>query len=93
VILLIRIRVADFGTWKPIFDEREASRKEHGGTRHWVYRSSDDPHDLVVSIEFPSARAARSYAEDPTLRDAMARAGVQGPPVFHYLEELEAVTY
>ena len=93
MLLLIHLRVADYAKWKPVFDERQASRAEHGGTRHWLYRSADDPNDLIVSIEFPNAQAARSYVEDPSLRQAMGRAGVEGEPHFHYLEELEAVTY
>ncbi len=93
MLLLIHLRVADYNKWKPIFDERQPSRVEHGGSRHWVYRSSEDPNELMVSIEFPNAEAARSYANDPALREAMGRAGVQGAPQFHTLEEVETVRY
>ena len=93
MLLLIHLRVADYAKWKPIFDGRQSSRVQHGAKRHWLYRSADDSNDLIVSIEFPSAQAARSYVEDPSLRQAMGRAGVEGEPHFHYLEELEAVTY
>ena len=93
MLLLIHIRVADFDKWKPIFDEREATRVQHGGTRHWLYRSADNRDDLVVSVQFPTVEAARSYVNDPALREAMGRAGVQGPPEFLFLEEVEDVTY
>ena len=93
MLLLIHLRVADYAKWKPIFDGRQSSRVQHGGKRHWLYRSADDSNDLIVSIEFPSIEAARSYVNDPGLREAMGRAGVAGDPHFHYLEEVEAVKY
>ena len=93
MLLLIRLRVADYAKWKPVFDERESSRAEHGAKRHWLHRSADDSNDLVISIEFPSVEAARGYAEDPALREAMSRAGVAGAPTFVFMEDVENVTY
>lgn len=92
-LLLLRFRVQDYGTWKPIFDERHASRMQHGAKRHWVYRSADDGNDLTVSVAFPTVEAARAYATDSGLREAMARAGVQGEPEIVLLEEAEDVSY
>ena len=93
MVLLIHLRVADYNKWKPVFNERQASRAEHGGTRHWLYRAAEDPNELMVSIEFPNAQAARSYVDDTGLRAAIGRAGVAGEPHFHFLEEVEAVRY
>lgn len=93
MLLLIRTRVADYAAWKAVFDERESSRKEHGGTRHWIYRSTDDGNDVRISIEFTTVDQAKAYAADPGLREAMARAGVSGQPEFAYLEEAETKTY
>jgi len=93
VLLLIRTRVADYATWKSVFDERESSRKEHGGKRHWIYRSADEGNDVTISIEFATVDQAKAYAADPGLREAMARAGVSGQPEFAYLEAAETKTY
>jgi hypothetical protein len=93
LLLLIRVRVADYAKWKSIFDERQSSRTQHGGKRHWIYRSADDGNDVAISIEFPTADQAKAYAADPGLREAMSRAGVSGQPEFAYLEETEAKTY
>ncbi len=93
MLLLIRSRVADYDKWKPVFDERESSRKQHGGKRHWVYRSADDGNDVAISIEFSTVDQAKAYVADPGLREAMGRAGVSGQPEFAYLEEVEAKNY
>ena len=93
MLLLIRIRVADYAKWKAVFDERESSRRQHGGKRHWIYRSADDGNDVAISIEFATVDQAKAYAADPGLREAMGRAGVSGQPEFTYLEEAEEKAY
>jgi hypothetical protein len=94
MILLVQHRVREFDTWKPVFD-RDGSiiRSRHGATRHSLYRSLDDPNDVVVSIEFPAEERARSFVADPALPEEMERAGVQGQPTITFCEEVEAVSY
>ena len=43
-------------------------------------RLPDDGNELFVSHDFSSAEQAGSFAHDPTLREAMGRAGVEGAP-------------
>jgi heme-degrading monooxygenase HmoA len=92
-VLVVQHKVRDFDSWKPVFDDDESRRREHGAQRHWVYRTVEDPNDVVVAVEFPSADAARSFVQDPGLRDAMERGGVQGEPHVHARDEVEAVEY
>ena len=92
-ILVVHHAVRDFAAWKPALDEHQPFRTAHGAIRHWLYRSPDDPDDLVVAIEFPSAEAALGFLADPSLKDAMERAGVIGEPSVHLREEIEAVQY
>ena len=42
MILSVTHRVADFDSWKPVFDEHGASRKAHGAVGHRVLRRSDE---------------------------------------------------
>ena len=93
MLLLIRLRVADYAKWKPVFDERQSSRVQHGGKRHWIYRTAEDGNDVAISVEFPTVAQAKAYVADPGLREAMGRAGVSGQPEFAYLEEAEDRTY
>jgi hypothetical protein len=92
-ILVVHHAVRDFDAWKAVFDEHEEVRRRHGARRHWLYRDPLDGNDLVVAVEFPDPGAARAFLDDPSLADAMARAGVVGEPQVHVREEVETVDY
>jgi hypothetical protein len=74
-ILLIDYRVADFAGWKAVFDQDPMGRKPHGVTHHWLYRDSDDPNHLMLSLEFPSADQAKSFLNQPALQQVWDRSG------------------
>jgi hypothetical protein len=93
MILVVHHRVRDYTAWKAVFDENGAGRAAHGARRHWVYRAPDDHNDLVVAIEFGSRDQAEGFLADPSLREAMAQAGVEGTPGVHLREEVETVAY
>jgi heme-degrading monooxygenase HmoA len=92
-LLVVHHRVRDFDSWKPVFDEHESSRREHGAKHHWVYRTVDDPNDVVVAVEFRSENDAREFVQDPSLREAMEKAGVEGEPQVQFRELVEDVGY
>jgi hypothetical protein len=93
MILLVQHRVRDYDAWKPVFDEHQAVREAHGATRHWLYRSADNRNQVIVSTEFPSVDEARGFVDDPSLREAMDRAGVEGEPNIVFCDEVESVDY
>jgi len=90
-VLVVKHKVRDFGVWKSVFDEREPVRWWRGVRRHWLYRSAEDPDDVVVAIEFPSPEQARAYLQDPELRQAMQRGGVHGEPHIHLCEPVQII--
>jgi hypothetical protein len=92
-ILVVHHRVADYDAWKPVFDAHRPLRERHGATRHWIYQAPDDRNDVVVAVQFPSPDAARAFMSDPSLGEAMNRAGVQGTPTVHLRVEVEEMTY
>lgn len=92
-ILVVQHRVRDFDAWKPVFDDHEKARRRHGAVRHWIYRDPNDPNDVVVAVEFPGPDAAREFLEDPSLAEAMSRAGVEGEPHVHIREQVEMMEY
>ncbi len=74
--LLIEHRVADYATWRNVYDSAEPVRAASGVSSHRVLRRSDDPNHVVVEHVFADAESAGAFMEDPGLRDAMGRAGV-----------------
>jgi hypothetical protein len=87
-ILLVDYRIRDFGGWKEMFDRDPMDRGGRGVTRHWIYGDADDPEHVILSLEFRTAQAARTFlaALEP-VRD------VSGVIQASILEEAEAVTY
>lgn len=95
VVLLVPHRVADFDRWKPVFEEHREVRRRYGGSRDLVYRDLDDPDNVTVYMTYPSKRKAEDFFADPSLAQAMRRAGVEPPipPPHEVLREVEVVDY
>lgn len=93
MILSVAHKVADFDTWKPVFEEHDASRKAHGAVGHRVLRRSDEPNTVTVLTEFADRSQAEAFLADPSLRAAMGRAGVEGKPEITFWEIAEEVGY
>jgi len=91
--MFIKLRVADFAAWKPVFDELEPTRRQAGFTAHSVHRDADDPNVIIIAYRVGDIAHAREYASSQDLRQAMQRAGVQGPPEFWFAEDVEDKTY
>ena len=75
--LAVRHTVQDFDTWKLGFDGHDDVRRSHGSTG---YRVLQDGNSVLALIEFPDAASAQAFQTDPSLRDAMDKAGVVGTP-------------
>ncbi len=89
VTLVIEHAVAEYGAWKQVFDEHATSRKEHGCTSEELFRSPDDPCLLMNVMRYPSLAAAQGFLADPSLREAMGRAGVVGEPRITFWETVQ----
>lgn len=77
---IVQHTCADFDAWRPVFDEHAEVRKAHGCISEQVYRNADDPNQVAVIMEWPSQADAERFMADPSLREAMQRGGVTGPP-------------
>jgi hypothetical protein len=79
-LAIVKHQVNDFGTWRSVYDEVQPLRDSHGVTDASVLHDPDDKNAVTVLHSFPSPEKAQAFANDPALKDAMARAGVNGPP-------------
>ena len=69
------------------------SRKEHAAVGHRVLRRGDDSNAVMVLTEFPDRAKAEAFVEDPSLRAAMGRAGIEGAPAITFWEDAEELAY
>jgi heme-degrading monooxygenase HmoA len=93
VYAVVSHRVADFEAWKPVFEEHEKVRRQHGAVGHRLLRSVDDPGRVVVITEFGDESGARAFTTDPSLPEAMKRGGVDGQPDVYICDRVESVNY
>ena len=87
VRLFVRHAVADYSTWRKVYDDFDAQRRSMGVTAHAVYRSVDDANDVTVWHDFATREQADAFASSEELRSAMERAGVQGRPTIWFVKD------
>jgi hypothetical protein len=95
-VLSLRHRVRDFEPWKTVFDDRLEARLNGKVIGHRLARSTSDPHEVEVVMEFASrddAESYRDYMEQPATREALARAGVEEHAPMWIGEQVESVSY
>jgi len=91
VHILVRHKVSDYNRWKEAFDSHFDIRKHGGETGFRVFHSADDPREVILLLDWQSIEEARKFMTSGELKDAMQKAGVQGAPEVHYLEDARSV--
>ncbi len=86
--LLVHHHVDDYGKWKPFFDEHASERQRAGSKGERLFRSSKDPNEIFVIMEWDSMENAQKFTQSDSLKGAMKKGGVQGIPEAHFLEEI-----
>jgi CxxC motif-containing protein (DUF1111 family) len=88
--LQTRIKISDFEEWKAMFDSDPPQARENA-TGWRVLRGVEDPDDVIVQVEFPSAELAldaRRRLLDSGVLERVRE--VVSPPTL--VEEADAVT-
>ena len=76
----IRHRVQDYETWRRAYDDFTRANPAGVPVEPAVYRSADDPNDLLVIHQFGSSAEVEPWLDDDGRRRAMLEAGVLGTP-------------
>jgi quinol monooxygenase YgiN len=87
--VLIIHEVEDYKTWKGIFDNASAIRKEAGEISFQVLKYEKEPNKIVHFSVWSSHETARIFFESPKLVQIRMEAGVKAPD-FIYLDQLES---
>ena len=91
--IIVQHTVRDYDTWKPAFEEHEATRARYGCKGHTIYRDPDSPNDVTLLMSWESRERAEEFFKDPSLREAMEKGGVTTEPRRTWLEEDESRQY
>jgi heme-degrading monooxygenase HmoA len=87
--VLIRHTVADYATWKPVYDEHANTRKASGSKGARLFRNANNPQEMLILLEWDDLEKARQFTQSAELRQAMQRAGVTDQPDIYFLEEVQ----
>jgi quinol monooxygenase YgiN len=91
--MIVKHRVANWESWKKVFDSMQETRAQHGWIGHEVHRDAADPNLVVIVNHMRDLDGAKRYGSSPALREAMQRAGVQSAPEITFLDDAEKKTY
>ena len=87
VYIYVRHNVEDYAKWKEGFDKHAAARQAGGATDEaYIMRNVDDPNELTAILGWSDLEKARAFTQSASLKEAMQKAGVAGPPEVRYLE-------
>ena len=87
--VLIIHEVADYTSWKKVFDNAAAIRREAGERSFQVLKYAADPNKVVHFSAWTSIADAKAFFESPRLVEIRREAGVKSPE-FIYLDQLES---
>ena len=87
--MLTRIAVEDYDAWKEMFDSgRESVRAAAKG--HRILRSVDEPNEVFIQVEFPTADDARAARATLVASGALERVTVKsGPSIAEPAEQVQ----
>lgn len=90
--LLVHHKVEDYNKFKPVFDGHASMRSQGGSRGGKIFRSTNDPNELFVLLEWDSLQNAQKFAQSDSIKEAMKSAGVVGMPSIYFVEEAAEVS-
>jgi hypothetical protein len=93
-ILQIEHGVRDYDAWKQSFDSDPVGREAGGVRSYRIFRTVDDPNDVVIELEFDSVSDAEAFRAK--LRELWGRIGGElglESPLARILDVMETKSY
>ena len=89
--LLIHHEVADYPTWKSVFDSSYEWRQKNGERNCRLFHIAGNVNSVVLLFEWDNLESARAFMGSDELKARMAKAGVKGQPRIEILTEMQTV--
>ena len=87
--VLVRQRITEFERWKEVFDRLGPARAAASCRATTVFRNREDPHEVVVLLDFDDLASAQEHIGSAELRRAWQQAGVTDPGTRSLLDVVE----
>ena len=82
--LTVHIKVKDFNAWRSSYNGHEKDRASAGITNGRVFRSPDDPNDVVLLQDVTDVSKARTWLTSNEMKSVMEKSGVLGSPSIRF---------
>jgi len=89
--LLEHIKVTNYDAFAAVFNDDADHRRLSGSKGGRLFRSVEDPNEIVAMFEWTDALAARRFAESYELREAAEWATVVGQRTVTVLQETHSL--
>ena len=80
----IHLKVKDYAAWRSGYDGREKSRLSAGISNGKVFRSAENPNDVVILQDVADFAKARTWFGSDEMKAAMQQSGVLGTPTIRF---------
>ena len=84
--MLCRNKVADFATWKKVFDAHAEAQRQSGLHLQRLWRGLDNPNEVFMLFEVTDIDKARNFVASPKVPDAQCQSGVLEKPDIFFME-------
>jgi len=82
--LTIHLKVKDFNVWQTSYSGNEKNRTSAGITNGRVFRSQNDPNDVVILQDVADLVKARTWLGSDEMKAAAQKGGVIGSPSIRF---------
>jgi hypothetical protein len=79
--LTLHFKVKDFNAWQTSYNGNEKNRASAGITKSKVFRSTDDPNDVLLLQDVADVSKARTWYNSSEMKSVMEKSGVVGSPI------------
>jgi len=83
-MIVVTHKVANFSKWKASYDEHDSVRLAFGVHSYVIGRSIEDTNMVMVALKVDDMEKAKAFSKDPSLKKAMQKGGVVGPPTVQF---------
>jgi heme-degrading monooxygenase HmoA len=90
-LVVVRHEVADYPTWKAVFDAALDLRHQHGERSCRIFHDAGHVNQLILLLEWENLEKARAFMASDELKAQMAKAGVKGEPRVEFATEMYTV--
>ena len=82
--LTMHLKVKDFNAWRTSYNGHEKDRAAAEITNGRVFRSPDNPNDVVILQDVADVSKARTWLGSNEMKAVMEKSGVMGSPSIRF---------